>query len=130
MLDEGRMKYVLWTNWAEQTYQHLQKVDELEWRKFKSFVEGNVYVTFMDGCPVAYFPCEEDDNETPVAPEDLVLADLMRALRDRDNQMKELSDEERSRWVHPIKGYTTWAEFDTDECGCAEDQECPGCIGR
>jgi hypothetical protein len=66
-LDEGRLKYI-WSVFTEQTYQVLQRVDELDWRiyftgsprgeadrKENGWRIGTYYfLTYVDGVPTEY----------------------------------------------------------------------------
>jgi hypothetical protein len=66
-LDEGRLQYI-WSNYTEQTYQVLQRVDELDWRiYFTGFPRGEedrtengwrigtyYFVTYVDEVPTEY----------------------------------------------------------------------------
>jgi hypothetical protein len=65
-LDEGRLQYI-WSDWAENNYQILQRLDEFEWRAYHSaWPEGKIdnhifrcggslyFLTYVSGVPTKY----------------------------------------------------------------------------
>jgi hypothetical protein len=65
-IDEGRMKYI-WSDWAENNYQILQRLDGFEWRAYHSaWPEGKIdkhifrcggslyFLTYVNGVPTKY----------------------------------------------------------------------------
>lgn len=122
-MDEERMKYI-WDDYAEMYFQHLKKIDELEWRKYEN-IHGRMYLAYIDDCPTQYSGHTPGKNTS-----DLVLNDLLHALKERSKSFRVLTPDEYQRWFSAKKAYKNWKDFDKDECSCIPgEQECPGCRG-
>lgn len=122
-LDEGRLQYI-WSDFAEQTYQVLQRADEFEWKKYhSSYPEGKdkvdvfrcggnlYYLAYVDGEPIEYADTLDIGGD-PVSRRIVVNIITKLKIKDKIHKLPYLNKEQYQAFRH----CTSWEEFDGAFC--------------